>query len=240
MSTSIKIVSPMCREYWTGIVDGTRTYTGNIPSKGDIPLKQGHISSLTTVAAGGVIGRVAFDEEDAVSRLEAFLDTGFACAKSDILIVCVGTDRSTGDAFGPIIGSRLSRLSKLPGVEVLGTLDEPVHAVNLATTLESIELRYPERPFVVAIDACLGKFDHVGHITLETGPLRPGAGVKKVLPEFGDLSLTGIVNVSGFMEYFVLQNTRLGIVMRMSDIVVQALWGSLHRHQIARAMRMGM
>ncbi len=184
---------------------------------------------------------MAFDEIGAVEKLEYCLDQGLSGASgSNVLIVCVGTDRSTGDAFGPIIGSRLSRLTKLPGVDILGTLDEPVHAVNLAETLETIQHSYTDRPFIVAIDACLGKFDHVGHITLERGPLRPGAGVKKVLPEFGDLSLTGIVNVSGFMEYFVLQNTRLGIVMRMSDVVVQALWGSLHKHQIARTMKLGM
>ncbi|EJY56783.1 sporulation protein YyaC [Alicyclobacillus hesperidum URH17-3-68] len=60
------------------------------------------------------------------------------------------------------------------------------------------------------------------------------------MPEFGDVTITGIVNVSGFMEYFVLQNTRLGIVMRMSDIVVQALSLSLQKWQHSVAMRMGM
>lgn len=129
--------------------------------------------------------------------------------------------------------------ARIPGVEVLGTLDEPVHAVNLGYTLERIQERYKEAPFIIAMDACLGKFDHVGHITVEQGPLRPGAGVKKSLPEFGDLTVTGIVNVSGFMEYFVLQNTRLGIVMKMCDIVVQSLHNSLQKHQITQAMRLG-
>ncbi|GMA63673.1 hypothetical protein GCM10025859_41130 [Alicyclobacillus fastidiosus] len=59
------------------------------------------------------------------------------------------------------------------------------------------------------------------------------------MPEFGDLTVTGIVNVSGFMEYFVLQNTRLGIVMKMCDTVVQSLYNSLQKHQITQAMRLG-
>ena len=33
----------------------------------------------------------------------------------------------------------------------------------------------------------------------------------------------GIANVGGFMEYFVLQNTRLNLVMKMADIISQSL-----------------
>ncbi|MCL6598781.1 MAG: spore protease YyaC [Alicyclobacillus macrosporangiidus] len=144
----------------------------------------------------------------------------------EIVVVCVGTDRSTGDAFGPIIGTKLQHSTD---VTVYGTLDEPVHAVNLGATLERLQKKHGRRPFVLAVDACLGRFDHVGQIILEEGPLRPGAGVKKSLPEFGDFTLTGVVNVCGFMEYFVLQNTRLGVVMRMTDTVVEALRNSLYR-----------
>ncbi|WP_236026247.1 spore protease YyaC [Alicyclobacillus acidoterrestris] len=197
-------------------------------------------TDFTEMPAGGVIGRVAFDESDAAQRLGEFLDQGLAlCRQSQILVVCVGTDRSTGDAFGPIIGSRLRALPRIAGVDVFGTLDEPVHAVNLGHTLERIKEQYQEPPFVIAIDACLGKFDHVGHIMVEQGPLRPGAGVKKTLPEFGDLTVTGIVNVSGFMEYFVLQNTRLGIVIKMCDIVVHALHASLQKYAVTQRMRLG-
>lgn len=198
-------------------------------------------SNSTFVPAGGIVGRVAFDETEAIQKLESLLDFSLSQVhQSRILVVCVGTDRSTGDAFGPIIGSRLSQLSRIPGVDVLGTLDEPVHAVNLALTLETIQTQYKEPPFIIAVDACLGKFDHVGQITIENGPLRPGAGVKKTLPEFGNVTITGIVNVSGFMEYFVLQNTRLGIVMRMCDIVVDALRLSLQKHRVTQVMRLGM
>ncbi|WAH36996.1 spore protease YyaC [Alicyclobacillus dauci] len=197
-------------------------------------------TDTTVVPAGGLIGRVSFDEEGAARKLESLLDVGLGhIQQSQVLIVCVGTDRSTGDAFGPIIGSRLKEMPRIPGVDVLGTLDEPVHAVNLVYTLESIKERYRTPPFIIALDACLGKFDHVGQISVENGPLRPGAGVKKSLPEFGDLTLTGIVNVSGFMEYFVLQNTRLSIVMRMCETVVNALRGSLHKHHFRQTMRMG-
>ncbi|MCY0875460.1 MAG: spore protease YyaC [Firmicutes bacterium] len=141
-------------------------------------------------------------------------------AHSSLVVVCIGTDRSTGDALGPLTGSYLA--TKAPDVRLYGTLEHPVHAVNLSETLARIESDVPH-PFVIAVDACLGQLSTVGQITLGDGPLRPGAGVHKKLPPVGDVHITGIVNVGGFMEYFVLQNTRLHIVVRMSEVIAQSL-----------------
>jgi putative sporulation protein YyaC len=58
--------------------------------------------------------------------------------------------------------------------------------------------------------------------------VRPGAGVNKELPPVGDIHMTGIVNVGGFMEYFVLQNTRLNLVVKMSEIIAQSLLKAVH------------
>lgn len=140
------------------------------------------------------------------------------------IILCIGTDRSTGDSLGPLTGTYLSRLG-LPQLNILGTLDQPVHATNLVENLNYIKGCY-NNPYIVAIDACLGKMDSVGNITLANGPLKPGAGVHKDLPSVGEAHLTGIVNVGGFMEYMVLQNTRLNLVWnmaeKMSDILSKA------------------
>lgn len=76
---------------------------------------------------------------------------------------------------------------------------------------------------MIAIDACLGRFKSVGAITVAKGPVRPGAGVNKQLPPVGDLHITGVVNVSGFMEFFVLQNTRLHLVMNMAKAIANGI-----------------
>jgi putative sporulation protein YyaC len=142
-----------------------------------------------------------------------------------IVIVCIGTDRSTGDALGPLIGSHL-RKHHYSGLHLFGTLDEPVHAMNLNDTIAQIEQLY-DSPYIVAIDACLGQASSVGCITVADGPVKPGAGVQKELSPLGDMHITGIVNVGGFMEYFVLQNTRLSIVMRMSEVISRSIFRAL-------------
>lgn len=156
------------------------------------------------------------DDYSGKVKLESRLSDLFTSArKRPAIILCIGTDRSTGDALGPLIGTHLSRLN-LPQLNVYGTLDEPVHATNLQQNIQMIHQSYVN-PFIIAIDACLGSMDSIGCITLANGPLKPGAGVHKKLPEVGEAHITGIVNVGGFMEYMVLQNTRLNLVWRMSE-----------------------
>lgn len=131
-----------------------------------------------------------------------------------IVVVCIGTDRSTGDALGPLTGSFLQE-NGLNLFHVFGTLDEPVHAMNLKNILNYIEKNY-SNPFIIGIDACLGRITSIGEIKVNAGPVKPGAGVHKKLPEVGHASITGIVNIAGHMEFVVLQNTRLSLVMKMA------------------------
>lgn len=145
----------------------------------------------------------------------------------ELVVVCIGTDRSTGDALGPLVGSALKKHNS-PLFNLYGTLEEPVHAMNLDETLLDIN-KHRSNPFIIGIDACLGQAASVGCIQAGHGPVRPGAGVKKDLPPIGDIHITGIVNVGGFMEYFVLQNTRLYLVMRMADIIAQCLFTSISK-----------
>jgi putative sporulation protein YyaC len=147
--------------------------------------------------------------------------------KHPILFVCIGTDRSTGDALGPLIGSRLRKYN-FSDIHLYGTLDEPVHAMNLQETLTTIHNNH-HQPYIVGIDACLGQASNIGNIQLGFGPLKPGAGVNKQLPPVGHVHITGTVNVGGFMEYFVLQNTRLSLVVNMSEVIAKSIYIALIR-----------
>jgi len=137
-------------------------------------------------------------------------------------VVCVGTDRSTGDALGPLVGTMLTQSLTPPPFAVLGNLLAPVHAGNLHELLPKLQAAASQGP-VVAIDACLGSFESVGSVQVQPGPLRPGAGVRKELPPIGDVAIMATVNVGGFMEYVVLQNTRLGLVYEMAGMIADAL-----------------
>lgn len=142
-----------------------------------------------------------------------------------IVFICIGTDRSTGDSLGPLVGDKLKFLVR-DRVSIYGNLEYPVHAKNLSTTLEEIETMHIN-PFIIAIDACLGTLQNVGKIIIEDKPLSPGAAMNKNLPKVGNLSITGIVNISGALEFMVLQNTRLFTVMQLADVISKGIYHSI-------------
>ena len=111
--------------------------------------------------------------------------------KKKLVFLCIGTDRSTGDSLGPLIGYKLKQ-ERRRGTLVFGTLDRPVHAMNLEHYVQVLKNGYPDA-LVVAVDASVGDESHVGYVTLGRGSLKPGLGVCKELHAVGDLFITGIV-----------------------------------------------
>lgn len=142
-------------------------------------------------------------------------------AWTELIFLCIGSDRITGDSLGPYIGYKLSSY-ELPGTFLYGTLASPVHALNLNHTLKTIYQNH-KNPLIIAIDASLGTKKHLGYITVGNGSLYPGAGVHKSLPAVGDICITGIVSQSGMLEHFALQNTRLHMVISMADAIADGI-----------------
>jgi putative sporulation protein YyaC len=178
-------------------------------------------------------GRILHDDFQAVENLSMEL-LKFLPRQSGrpIVFVCIGTDRSTGDSLGPLVGSFLEE-KDLSSFHVYGTLDEPIHAINLDERLREITIKH-DNPYIIGIDACLGRMKNVGVIQVADGPVKPGAGVNKELPAVGDIHITGIVNVSGFMEFFVLQNTRLNLVMKMAKTIANGIYQASIFHSKGR------
>lgn len=165
--------------------------------------------------------------------LQSFLYNYQPVVTDPIIILCIGTDRSTGDALGPLVGSKLNQYHQ-PYLRVYGTLEDPVHAINLDETIEKIKKAYYS-PFIIAVDAGLGKHSSVGNIDIKDGPLKPGTGVNKELTPVGNMHLTGLVNIGGYMEYFVLQSTRLHLVMKMADIIAYGIYAGIREFFLEHA-----
>ena len=141
--------------------------------------------------------------------------------KTEILFLCIGSDRATGDSLGPLIGYKLERLAGFERL-VVGTLERPVHAVNLADTMREIRCLYPEH-LVVAIDASIGQQEQVGWISVGRGALCPGLGVSKQLEQVGDIFITGVVGGSSCREVRCLQSVRLASVMHLADCICDGI-----------------
>ena len=96
----------------------------------------------------------------------------------------------------------------------MGTLDSPVHAMNLEQAIFMVQHCYPDH-VIVAVDASVGQTEHVGCITLGKGALRPGLG--------GCIFITGIVGGYGNYDPLMLQSVRLSVVMQMADSICESI-----------------
>lgn len=136
------------------------------------------------------------------------------------VVICIGTDRCIGDSLGPLIGHQLSK-NNFP-YPVYGTLEHPIHAINLIQKYKEVKERYPKTP-LVAIDASLGKYKSVGNIQFRRGSIAPGKGVGKVLPAVGDFSLVGIVDTYYQPEELTIHQVRLHLIHQMAQVTVDSL-----------------
>lgn len=166
--------------------------------------------------------------EDTLSlKLHSF----FPKTKKEFVVVCIGTDRATGDSFGPFVGTNLYESPLAGEVNIYGTLEHPVHAGNLEETVTTINKQHPHA-FVIGIDASLGRANKVAHISVNNFPVKPGEAVEKPLPNVGHISITGIVNKRSLTPLFTVKDTRLFLVMSMARVtahfVKRAL--SLYHH----------
>ncbi|WP_082786778.1 spore protease YyaC [Sporosarcina psychrophila] len=165
--------------------------------------------------------RIHHKETGAVWKLSSLFLQHIPFETQDLTFFCIGTDRSTGDSLGPLTGSFLSESPLFP-FTVIGTLESPLHALNLQQHIDETRLTNPTA-FIVAIDACLGQVSSIGQLLFNSGPIHPGKAVGKELPPVGDVSIKGIVNIAGFMEHAVLQSTRLYLPYEMSRTIARAL-----------------
>ncbi len=172
---------------------------------------------------------VPHDAPGALATLSLGLErelVALGAATRPVVFACVGTDRSTGDALGPLVGQRLHRLG-YDEEHVIGTLEHPLHALNL-TERVAPSLAARPRPLLVAVDAALGSLESVGTVRVRRGGLRPGEGVGKELPEVGELSVAATVNVrAGMLDAQILQSTRLFLVQSLAELVANACWWSV-------------
>lgn len=139
--------------------------------------------------------------------------------ENNIAIVCIGTDKCIVDSLGPLIGTMLSRGNL--DIDIYGTLDKPVHALNLDEYIKKIKSKNYKN--IIAIDACLSSQKKQGVIEVREGSLTPGKGIGKFLPDIGDISIIGIVDSSEKEFHDLVQDTRLSLIYDMAEVISEGI-----------------
>lgn len=139
------------------------------------------------------------------------------------VFLAFGTDRSTGDSLGPFVGQFLSQY----GLNVLGTIDEPLHSQNLTQRIEEIKDQYQ---YQFSIDCSVLPetlpSTFIGKVFLKNKGIRPGSVVDKQVDSIGHFSIScPLVRKESvpFMTALSLQNVRLSEVISLSQMIASGL-----------------
>lgn len=170
----------------------------------------------------GVLNTMRYDSNEEIDEMvKSIVEQYVKSGKKEFVIVNIGTDKCIGDSLAPFVGSILK--DKYPCVKnVEGTIDNPIHALNVFTAVEQLRFKY-ENPFVIGIDACLVDSADVGEIHLRTGCIRPGRGVGKNLACVGDISIVGMVSDASDSIPFTQRPIRLSFILQMASKIANIL-----------------
>lgn len=139
---------------------------------------------------------------------------------SDIVILCVGTDKLIGDLVGPIAGQKLKRLFKdFEKITVYGDINETVNITNLNEIISEIIANY-DQPFIITIDSALGPKDKVETVWVSTGTLNPGSALKKQESCRSNVNFKAVVGENlqnTILNFNVLNSIERNVVQRLAN-----------------------
>ena len=139
---------------------------------------------------------------------------------SDIVILCVGTDKLIGDLVGPIAGQKLKRLFKdFEKITVYGDIKETVNITNLNEIISEIIANY-DQPFIITIDSALGPREKVETVWVSTGNLNPGSALKKQESCRSNVNFKDVVGENlknTILNFNVLNSIERNVVQRLAN-----------------------
>lgn len=146
----------------------------------------------------------------------------------ELVFLCIGTDRITGDSFGPLVGTKLQeQLEKynIFNINIYGTLKENICYTNLKEIIKKIKERH-QNACIVVIDAALASEEKIGEIFIDKGKMILGKGLCKAKIEVGDISIKAVVGKNYKLakyNFVSLQNISLNVVIKLADMVAEGI-----------------
>ena len=145
--------------------------------------------------------------------------------KIEATFLCIGTDRITGDSFGPLVGSKLIDLLQkynFSNIDVYGSLEENLNYESVNKIIKNIN----NKATIIVIDAALSNKENIGKIFVSNKKTILGKGLDKNKIEIGDISIKTVVAKDYKIPRYnfkALQNISLNGVMTLADIVAEGI-----------------
>ncbi len=143
------------------------------------------------------------------------------------VILCIGSDKISGDSLGPLVGGMLREKYKLP-CPVYGTEKAPVNGVNLPEYREMLTLFHPNAA-VIAVDAAIGLKAEVGKIKIRSGGIKAGGAIAAPHKALGSIGILGVVAEKCNNPLAALLETPFGLVEAVAEKIACAIASAVFR-----------
>ena len=147
-------------------------------------------------------------------------------AFSDIIILCVGSNKVVGDCIGPIVGQKLNKLlQNNESIHVYGDMEKTLNLKNAEPIIKKALYEYAN-PFIITVDSALGRQEMVKKIVVSSGEIKIGNSLGRSINYDSHINIKGVVGeykntIDENMETLKLVKPEL--VMRLSEIVVHGI-----------------
>ena len=134
---------------------------------------------------------------------------------SEIVVLCIGSNKIIGDSLGPRTAEKLSLVTK--DCIIYGNMKHSVNGTNLPEYVDMLNKKHPDST-IIAVDACLTtKKEDVGTAKLLPHGVTAGKAVKKNAPSVGTFSVIGIVGEYGDDVYKTLRSVPAELIDELAE-----------------------
>ena len=148
---------------------------------------------------------------------------------SNLIFICIGTNKIVGDSLGPIVGEILKQNLKKKNVSIIGDLKENVNIKNISKYIKYIENNYT-KPYIISIDSALSKTIAPENVFIIKKGLIPGSALKKESKEIGNISIKGIVgryDKNSLKNFYNLKTVDYKLILRFSKNISKIILKSI-------------
>ena len=160
---------------------------------------------------------------------ESYIDEAY----SNLIFLCIGTNKVVGDSIGPIVGNSLKCMEN-DFVQIYGTIENTLNFRNAKEIIERLQVD-SMNPFFVTIDAALSSRKRVGEIILNKGYIKIGKALEKSICFYSNINIKCIVgrNMERVAENILeLKRANQNEIYKMSKIVSSGIENVLKKVEI--------
>jgi len=154
---------------------------------------------------------------------------------SDVVILCIGTNKIIGDSIGPVVGQKLKEQKMKETVCIYGDMIKTINFKNAKEVIENIFKTY-QKPFIITVDSALGIKTMVSKIVVNKGIVRLGKSLGRSICYASHITIKGVVgeNKNTYEDNIkVLNEVKPELIWYLSNIMAEGIKQEINKIRIA-------